>query len=334
MLGILHNINVEQRLSGDKSEPSMFTSLDIAKSLSKCYTTAVSNIQTQEDAHACVHLALEIISSIASNADDLTDEDEDVEAEPKGMNGDAMQDDDEDLLDVIDGDDSDEEGRDEEDDLDAMMEHDMEMVTGDDGTLAKVRQSPLSLDSILGFLIEKIAPSILPLTTLNSPSNDSQTRLRAINTLNNISWTVVMALEKDSGGSGTKGNGSSGTLTITPPKSWKSLCERIWTESVTPILATNIADAELAEALTSLSWAAAKSVNGELDVSHDQHKTFQGVYNAAESGEFKAKCVGLLGCLAMPQGRVEVNKVSIKLASLSICSFFFPIFMPKLVDLY
>jgi len=38
------------------------------------------------------------------------------------------------------------------------------------------------------------------------------------------------------------------------------------------------------------------------------HKAFMGLYQAATNDELRSRCVGVLGALAMPQYRVEVNK--------------------------
>lgn len=228
--------------------------------------------------HAC-HVALEILASIATAIGYELD---------IGLKS-ASADNDE--VDAMEEDDN------EEDKVGEMLA-DMDGVTGDD------HQEAISLsksaDSIIRYLVEATAPALIVLSQLQ-PMPVINLRLRALGALNNLAWTVDAAVPAD------------GPLW----EQWEKLTDDIWKSVVSPVLAANTADIELAEAVTVIAWAVAKAMKGGLDVSDGQHRAFIGLYQAALTDELRTKCVGVLGCLALPPNRIEVNQVCLYMSTIT-----------------
>ncbi|KAI5804977.1 hypothetical protein EDC01DRAFT_757614 [Geopyxis carbonaria] len=168
------------------------------------------------------------------------------------------------------------------------MQEDIEMLTGDNEA-GDIGSS--ASQSIIKYLLEITAPAVI---MLSKPLPDSLNvvRLRALDALNNIAWTADAATTKSPGLS----------------KKWRLNANEIWTNVVTPVLAANTANIELAEAITGVAWAIVKNSRGYVDLGHDQHKAFIGLYQAATGDKLRSKCVGVLGCLAMAQKTIEINK--------------------------
>lgn len=217
---------------------------------------------------------------------DFMDEDEDEEIKSESEENEDEDDDDEEA--------------DESMDEEAMLE-DMAMVTAVDRDPSEeaneITQTPIA------HLIETVTPLLFPLcsTPQDNSSNSQAIQIRAINCLNNISWTSSTALPEKS------------SLFAT----FQKHALTIWSSIVVPILRSNSADIELAEAVAGLSWAIAKALGGNLPISeatHEgaigEHKTFMALYNAATTDDLKTRCVGVLGCLGLAQGRIDINRVS------------------------
>ena len=160
-----------------------------------------------------------------------------------------------------------------------------------------------STKSLTTHLIEIVIPLLLPLcTTQDKSSSTAQAiQLRAINCLNNVSWISTTAIPRDS------------SLFQT----FQKHAYIIWSSIVVPILSSNTANIELAEAVTGLSWAISKAVDGQLPLNDStanggigEHITFMSLYNAASTDELRTRCVGVLGSLGLAQGRIEINKAS------------------------
>ena len=199
----------------------------------------------------------------------------------------------------------DEESEDESMDEEAVLE-DMAIVTAvdcDDSEDA----NDVPPESQAAHLIEVVIPLLLPLCAPQAYSSNSPAiQIRAINCLNNISWASSTALSKPS------------------PlfQSFQKQALTIWTSIVVPILHSNTANIELAEAVTGLSWAIAKALGGRLPISQPtnegEHKTFMSLYNVATTDDLRTRCVGVLGYLGLAPGRIDVNKASPPLSSISI----------------
>lgn len=184
--------------------------------------------------------------------------------------------------------------RDDGDDVDEQALQDMEMVVGDESN-AETTVSP-SAEAIIRYLVEKTSPMLLSIAQ-PGPVAVLAIQVRALSVLNNISWTAGTTISEGS----------------SLWSSWVKLAHEIWESCVTSILRSNTADIELADAVVGLSWAVAKSLKGNLDVLQGQHQAFINLYHAANSDELRTKCVGVLGCLGLLQGRIEINKVCLTL---------------------
>lgn len=259
-----------------------------------------------------LQLALEITASIATSLQEALEHGSrheekfegfgDVDKEPKG---DDVMDDDSDVLDEEDGGVPGGEEDDEmnEDDIIA----DMDLVTGD----GPDDEDDSSQDMTLDRLVRRAAPKVLTLATTN---NSTQTH--ALSTLNNIAW-IVSSVDFS--------NGHSSSLR----DFWTPLAQRAWDEIITPVLASNTADIELASTITSLAWAICRSAPGMIVIKPDEHRKFMALYQASRTlpavqakGEKKGaqdeaadpfqslgvKSIGVLGRLALSPAPVELNR--------------------------
>ncbi|KAL2070571.1 hypothetical protein VTL71DRAFT_13597 [Oculimacula yallundae] len=252
-----------------------------------------------------LQLALEITASIATSLQEALEHGSRNEKEFKGfdesVNGDME---DMDIKDV----DDDEEVK-EEDESDGEMNQDeidaeMEMVLGDD---TEEDESP-SEEATLDLLVRRVAPQLLSLARPTEDANDP-IQEHALSALNNIAWTISSI------------DFSTGHLKGLQ-KSWATTTQSIWNEVVSPVLASNTADIELASSITSLAWAVARSVKGAIQIKPEEQRKFMALYQASKSlgepsdGDSEAdafqglgvKCIGVLGSLAMDPAPVELNR--------------------------
>ncbi|TVY20235.1 putative ARM-like repeat-containing protein [Lachnellula arida] len=190
------------------------------------------------------------------------------------------------------------------------IEADMELVTGD---ASEDDDSP-SEEPTLSLLIRSATPAILPLAQ-PSLSPNSRIHSSALSALNNIAWTISSI------------DFSTGHLNSLK-KSWSTLAQRTWSEIISPVLASNTADIELASAITSLAWAVSRSVGGGITLHADEHRKFMALYHASKSlkpedsngaakkGEEEedafqslgVKSLGVLGSLALSPCSVPLNR--------------------------
>lgn len=181
-------------------------------------------------------------------------------------------------------------GEDEQmaDDIEDLRE-DMDMTTVEDSS-----DLYSGADKILQYLLESTTPAVILLCKPSLPASLTKIQLRALAALNNIAWTLDAA------------------ITSRPRLSskWHSHVKTIWNVVIAPVLTANTADIALADAVAGVAWAVAKASEGVLDLQGGVlHKSFISLYQAATTDELRTKCVGILGCLAMPQDRIDVNKV-------------------------
>ncbi|KAF8459598.1 hypothetical protein BGX38DRAFT_1149821 [Terfezia claveryi] len=244
---------------------------------------------------------LEILTSIIASLQD--DIDGKIPDEVPVPDSDFMDEDSEEELEN--GVDKDEDGVDDEFAVDdesmdeAVMLEEMAMVTAVDRDDSE-EANDASSECPIAHLIEVVIPLLLPLCAPQDHSSNSLAiQTRAINCLSNISWTSSTALPK-----------------LSPLfQSFQKHALTVWTSIVVPILHSNTANIELAEAVTGLSWAIAKALGGKLPISQPtneggvgEHKIFMSLYNAATTDDLRTRCVGVLGCLGLAPGRIGVNK--------------------------
>lgn len=267
-----------------------------------------------------LQLALEITASIATSLQEALEhgnryENEkefegfgnDPEAKDVVKDEDVMDADQEDIVEAK----EEEEGNEDEmtqEEIDA----DMELVLADGPDVED--EDTLIEGSTLDRLVRIAAPKLLSLSRSTSGTSDFQSH--ALAALNNIAWTVSTI------------DFSTGTLESLHTF-WASLCQQIWNEIISPVLASNTADIELASSITSLAWAVARSAKGKIQINADESSKFMALYQASkslpsndtqtnrakkadgDSDEFQGlgvKCIGVLGSLALEPAPIELNR--------------------------
>ena len=264
-----------------------------------------------------LQLALEITASIATSLQEALEHGSRNEKEFEGFDdsdlgneevGEDAMDADQDLREENDG------GNDE---MNAeQIDADMDLVTGDGPEEDDSQSEEVTLDR----LVRGAAPKILSLAKrIQSPSEIGALQNPALAALNNIAWTVSSI------------DFSTGHL-ASLQQFWSSLAQRIWKEIITPVLASNTADIELASSITSLAWAVSRSVKGTIKMEPEEHRKFIALYQASKSlngslehdrsnGTKKGllesddafqglgvKAIGVLGSLAINPAPVEINR--------------------------
>lgn len=203
-----------------------------------------------------------------------------------------------------------------ENDNGEMDEHeiaaDMEMVTGDGSDVDDAAGETATLDR----LVKRAAPQIINLALQN---NDN--RSQALSALNNIAWAVSVI---DFSDERLMKNGYLKRIY----ELWGSVAQRIWEEIVSPVLASNTADIELASITTSIAWAVARCVKGGIKIQPGEQLKFMALYqasrnmigegengvaNAVDGGEdpfqsLGVKSLGALGSLAQHPAPIDLNR--------------------------
>jgi hypothetical protein len=321
----LHNIfSTLQWFDHNTPNPDMSDAI-IVTTLMEYLDNAVSTPQVPNGSGAnpdqIVQLALEITASIATSLQEALEHANRNEKAFEGFD-DAIEDLDglDDAMEEDDNSDADEEG-DDDDDADEEkeldddeMEADMDLVTGPDTGVDED-----SLDEgqpTLHVLIRVAVPTLLSII-LKQDIDDSM-RNGALSALNNIAWTT-----------------SSIDFTSSRSKlahEWAELAQCTWSDVVSPVLASNTADVELAASVTSLAWAIARSMHGRIKLQKDEQKKFMALYHASanmpsatngqENGDSNkpsaqssdafqglgVKCIGVLGQLALDPAPLDLNR--------------------------
>lgn len=254
-----------------------------------------------------LQLALEITASIATGLQEALEHGSRNEKEFEGftesVNGD---------IDVMDGMDGKDEDGDEEESGDEMnqdeIEAEMNMVIGDGSDEDKSPSEEPTLDCLLRLAAPKLVSLARPTQDSNGPIQE-----HSLSALNNIAWTISSI------------DFSTGHLSGLQ-KFWASLSQTIWNDIISPVLASNTADIELASSITSLAWAVSRSVKGIIAIKPEEQRKFMALYQASKSlngaanGQSKSeddtdafqglgvKCIGVLGSLALDPAPVELNR--------------------------
>ena len=264
-----------------------------------------------------LRLALEITASIATTLQEALQHGGGQEKEFRGFDDEIAEGDDE----RMDDDDNDQELREDEDEDEGEMSQeemdaDMDLVTGNGPDADDSSAEELTLDR----LVRNATPQVLQLARASQqPSGDNENIHRhAISALNNIAWTVSSI------------DFSTGHLDSIKDF-WTSLAYTIWDEVVSPVLASNTADIELASSITSLAWAVSRSVQGSVKLKPEEQRKFMALYQASKglpnsdgqsngvkkqandepSDAFQSlgvMSIGVLGSLALDPAPIELNK--------------------------
>lgn len=240
------------------------------------------------------------IDDADADADAMDEDDAGVEIEGEQSADDDDNEDDND-------DDSEEMDQDE-------MEADMEMVTGTDHEESGV--SGINALPTLRELVQKATPQMIKWSQIPLDSDEAiAVQGHALSALNNLAWTMSCF---------DFANGeNAGIYSL-----WAPAAKKIWSNTVAPILASDTADVNLASLVTSLAWAIARSVNGNVPLTGDEYRKFMTLYQASKSldqenvvgsGESSegpedpfqgigVKCIGVLGQLARDPAPVALNR--------------------------
>lgn len=205
------------------------------------------------------------------------------------------------------GDDIEGQDGDEDDDEDDEMnedeiEADMDMVTGVDHGDDNIDDLPT-----LKSLIQIAIPELIRLASLQ-PSDDLSLKIQghALSALNNIAWSVSLIDFSDDSNNDILG-------------AWTPIARALWQQVVSPILASDTADVDLATQVTSLAWAVTRALHGETPLQPNEHRKFVSLYQATKGAPalqdpedpFQAlgvKCVGVLGQLALNPAPTDLNR--------------------------
>ncbi|KAL6881125.1 hypothetical protein J3F83DRAFT_721093 [Trichoderma novae-zelandiae] len=228
----------------------------------------------------------------------------------KGEGDDADGDDDENMDEVLsdkegdeDGDGDEDEDEDEDDDMDEdEIEADMDMVTGGDHGDDSIDDFPT-----LKALVQTALPELIRLASLQ-PSDEVGLRMQAhaLSALNNIAWSVSLFDLADDSNAGIKA-------------AWTPVSRALWQQVISPTLASDTADVDLATQITGLAWAVARVLHGEAPLQPNEHRKFISLYQATKGAParldpedpFQAlgvKCVGVLGQLALHPCPTDLNR--------------------------
>ena len=254
-----------------------------------------------------LQLALEITASIATSLQEALEHGSRNEKKFEGF-GDENEIDNE-MVVEDDGLKMEEEHSDEMDSED--IDVDMEFVTGDGPDEDETSIEEVILDR----LVRHAAPKILLLacTYQDLPVKPDTIQSHALSALNNIAWTVS-SIDFTTGDSILK-------------SFWSALAQRIWNTIVSPVLASNTADIDLASSITSLAWAVSRSVQGAIEILPNEQRKFMALYEASKTmnesysngkkvtgdnddafQSLGVKSIGVLGILALNPAPVELNR--------------------------
>ena len=322
---VLHNIFTTMQWSDHKTPIEGASDAALISTLVHTLETASpsSNGTNGDASHSSpdqvLQLALEIIASISTSLQEALEhghehdykneekfegfDDEPVDVDEMDAEGD----------DVGDEDKEEEEGDAEDSEMNMdEIEADMELVTGDASEDDNTASEELTLER----LIRTATPAILPLARPSPTHINSTIQSSALSALNNIAWTISSI------------DFSTGHLNSIK-KTWSTLSQQTWREIISPVLASNTADIDLASSITSLGWAVSRSVGGEITLQLDEQRKFMALYQASknlnpppemngsakksedETDAFQSlgvKSIGVLGSLALSPCPIPLNR--------------------------
>ncbi|TVY83599.1 putative ARM-like repeat-containing protein [Lachnellula suecica] len=316
--GVLHNIFSTMQWSDHKTPVEGASDAFLIPTLVHTMETANSH-SNGTNGHSSpdqvIQLALEIIASISTSLQEALENGHEKEFEgfadePADIDADEMDADGDGVEDPAEGAEEDGESEDDEMNMDE-IEADMELVTGADSNDDDAPSEELTLER----LVRDAAPQIL-IFAKSPASPDNLIQSAALSALNNIAWTISSI------------DFSTGHLNSIR-KVWSSFVQQTWQEIVSPVLASNTADIELATSITSLAWAVSRSVEGAIKLQPEEQRKFMALYQASknlnsgpetngakksaeeETDAFQGlgvKCIGVLGSLALHPAPIALNR--------------------------
>ena len=296
----------------DEDDSALVSTLVYAVSSIKSNTE--SSGQGWSDPFEQQQLALETLAAIGTTLNSVNVSDAAAKTPKQDA---AASKDDEDMGDVdaaaaaaaADDEDKEEEHEDEEEDEDEdeemdqdEMEADMEMVTGADVPDENIDDLP-----VLKALLDRAVPELVRVASMQ-PEDDQALQLQAhaLSALNNIAWSVSIIDFDEPQNRGIR-------------HAWTPVGLSLWTSVVTPILASDTADMQLATSVTGLAWAVARTLSSQDAIRADgHHEKFMSLYTATRGlpdqddadpfQRLSVKCIGVLGQLATDPCPVDTNR--------------------------
>lgn len=316
--GVLHNIfsclqwfdhnTPKEGVSDALLIPTLAESLETASN----HADGMNGQDEHSSPDQILQLALEITASIASSLQEALEHGSRFEKEFKGfgdqdkelMDEDKMDADGDDEIDGEDEGDNEEPEEDEEMNEDGIIS-DMDLVTREGPDEDDASPEEVTLDR----LVRLAAPQVLLLA--QPTAEDHNVHNFAISALNNIAW-IVSSIDFSTGHLDSLN------------KYWSSLAQQSWNEIISPVLASNTADIELASSITSLAWAICRSTQGTIKIKPEEQCKFMALYQASKSltteqtngdkkgaeDEFQSlgvKSIGVLGRLALHPASIDLN---------------------------
>ena len=268
--GVLHNIFSAMQWFDHNTPIEGTSDAILIPVLMQCIDEAqakeeLTNGSSHSSPKQIVQLALEITASIATSLQEALEHASHNEKEFEGFSDDAevsveamMQDDGSEI------DEEEEEANGSEEMNEEEIDADMELVAGPD---VEEEDGSTASQPTLDALVRIATPTIL--SVARDPGSDDAVGASALSALNNIAWTV----------SSIDFAASRSSLR----RVWAGFAQRIWSEIVLPVLASNTADIGLASSITSIAWALARSVQGKLKLEGEEHRKFMALYKASKS---------------------------------------------------
>ncbi|KAG9234610.1 hypothetical protein BJ875DRAFT_7571 [Amylocarpus encephaloides] len=316
--GALHNIfstmgwSDHNKTTETASDAALLPAVIHYMDVSIASANGVNNHTSGSTPDQILQLALEITASIATSLQEALERGE--EKEFQGFDEAPLELEDMDAKKEANDAHSDEDGDQDYEMNDDEIQADMDFVTGD----GLENEGDSSDEPTLEQLVREAAPRVLALLHSPRSSNSDAVRDAALSALNNIAWTVSsIDFSMDHLGS--------------LRKFWSSLAQEVWDKTVSPVLASNTADIELASSITSLAWAVSRSVQGTIKLQPEEARKFMALYQASRSigsvaeapssgpkapstgnsDEFQGlgvKCIGVLGSLARSPAPIQLNR--------------------------
>lgn len=318
--GVLHNIftslqwydhsTPEEGLSDAALVPILVKAIGAVQPQSN--GTSTNGDSKTPESEQILQTALENIASIATSVQEGLEHESRHEKTFEGFEDKDEVNDDEDKMDADDEDlpEDAEDGEEDDEMNDEEIDADMELVLGDGPT-----EDDEPTDETLDRLVRIAAPQVL---TLARPFQSYSEAIQglALSALNNIAWTISSI------------DFSTGHLSSLQ-KFWSTLAQQIWNDIISPVLASNTADIELASSITSLAWAVSRSVQGgAIEFKSDEHRKFMALYQASKTipttqangskatpeedvdvfQSLGVKSIGVLGRLALDPAPVQLNR--------------------------
>lgn len=163
-----------------------------------------------------------------------------------------------------------------------------------DSSLTFTTQS--MLHTLVVQLLQPVLPFALPLPRIqeNGAGVLDQSmqiiHLLAMDYLHNLAWSMVISDATEL------------------QAAWTQLSPGLWEWALTNLSTFLIQDEEMADSSLSLIYGLAKFTGTILTMSHTQVNDFIKLYHSSLNAEVQTKIVGLLGCIALQQGSIAINK--------------------------